>query len=325
MIESRPGEVSTVDAVFVPAADIDVSATLDGGQAFRWWPEHDGLRGVIGERVLHIRRCESGVLARPMDGRPPEGIAAQVHDYIGAGLDLDALRLRFADDPCIGPAVTGYAGLRLLRQDPWECLVSFICSSTSNIPRIKLNVGSVASALGTRVGPGARDFQFPSPGAIAEAGETRLRELGLGFRAKYLIPAAESVAAGRLDLYALRNASYMEAREALIALAGVGEKIADCVLAFSLDKPEAFPVDRWIKRALQKWYGLPENVSNSAAADWARAHFGEYGAVAQQYMFHRERLAGRAAAWGGDHIAMALPEDMNRGTGGRDVNGNVAD
>ncbi len=320
VFESRDGEVSTTESVFVPAADIDIAATLDGGQAFRWWPEHDGLRGVIGNRAVHISRCEGGVLARSMDGGRAEGIAAQVHDYIGAGLDLDALRLRFADDPCIGPAVTGYAGLRLLRQDPWECLVSFICSSTSNIPRIKLNVGSVAVALGTRVGPGDRDFQFPYPGAVAEAGETRLRELGLGFRAKYLVPAAEAVAAGHLDLHALRSASYIEAREALIALAGVGEKIADCVLAFSLDKPEAFPVDRWIKRALHKWYGLPENVSNSAAADWARAQFGEYGAIAQQYMFHRERLAGRAAAWGGDHIALALPEDMNRNSDGCEVN-----
>ena len=91
---------------------------------------------------------------------------------------------------------------------------------------------------------------------------------------------------------------------------GVGEKIADCVLAFSLDKPEAFPIDRWTRRALEKWYGLSPRLTNTAAGEWARDHFGRYGAIAQQYMFHRERLAGRAASWGGAHNARALPEDV---------------
>jgi N-glycosylase/DNA lyase len=92
-------------------------------------------------------------------------------------------------------------------------------------------------------------------------------------------------------------------------LDGVGEKIADCVLAFSLDKPEAFPIDRWTRRALEEWYGLPPKLNNSRAADWARERFGQSGAIAQQYMFHRERLLGRARAWGGRHLGRALPED----------------
>ena len=144
--------------------------------------------------------------------------------------------------------------------------------------------------------------------AVANAGEQFLRELGLGFRAKYVIPAAEVVASGELDLAALRQASYEDARAALVGLIGVGEKIADCVLAFSLDKAEAFPVDRHIRRALERWYGLPEGMNNSKASEFARARFGQFGAVAQQYMFHRERLAQRAK-WGGAHIAQALPED----------------
>jgi len=199
--------------------------------------------------------------------------------------------------------------LRVLRQDPWECLFSFITSSTSNIPRIKLNVGSAAEKLGFSIGPEPRDVMFPEPEIVAEAGEQFLRDLGFGFRAKYLAPAAEAIASGRLKLCDLREASYKDAREELIALHGVGEKVADCVLAFSLDKPESFIVDRHILRALHKWYDLPEKANLSFAADWARDFFGEHAALANQYMFHRERLARRASEWGGTHVERALPED----------------
>ena len=190
-----------------------------------------------------------------------------------------------------------------------ECLFGFITSSTSNIPRIKLNVGSAAERLGYSVGPEDRDVTFPEPEVVAEAGEKFLRDLGFGFRAKYLIPAAEAIASGQLKLVDLREASYQDAREVLIDLHGVGEKVADCVLAFSLDKSESFIVDRHILRALHKWYDLPEKASLSYAADWARDYFGEHSSLANQYMFHRERLARRASEWGGTHVERALPED----------------
>ena len=296
---------------------LDLESTLDGGQAFRWWRFSGDDRlsaydGVIGSTAVRISELatNSGDFAIELRSLcdPPDGFQDTVADYLGIRSDLEPLLTEFADDPCIGPAITGFPGLRLLRQDPWECLVGFICSSTSNIPRIKLNVGAIAREIGTRVGSGDTDFAFPAPVAVANAGEQFLRELGLGFRAKYVIPAAEVVASGELDLAALRQASYEDARAALVGLIGVGEKIADCVLAFSLDKAEAFPVDRHIRRALERWYGLPEGMNNSKASEFARARFGQFGAVAQQYMFHRERLAQRAK-WGGAHIAQALPED----------------
>ncbi len=306
---------------------LDLESTLDGGQAFRWWRasgdnEPAAYQGVIGTTAVTLTELHQPVEQQAQQGDVlievreapeafPENFKDLVADYLGLtgpGTHIEELRSEFADDPCIGPAIAGFSGLRLLRQDPWECLVSFICSSTSNIPRIKLNVGSVARELGRPVGPGEADFAFPKPATIAEAGEQFLRDLGLGFRARYIVPAAEAVAAGDLDLHALRQASYEEARDALTGLVGVGEKIADCVLAFSLDKPEAFPVDRHIRRALERWYGLPEGMNNSKAADFARERFGRFGALGQQYMFHRERLAQRAN-WGGRHTRHALPED----------------
>ena len=303
-------ELTTADSVFLPVGFVDVEATLDGGQAFRWWRQQDAAyRGVVGRRVVTIIEADGGLLIRPADGKDSSGLGRSLSDYLGHDQDLDGFRARFADDPCLGPALRGYSGLRVLRQDPWECLFSFICSSTSNIPRIKLNVGAVAEMLGFLIGPDSHDVTFPEPEAIAECGEQFLRDLGLGFRAKYLVPAAEAVASGELNLSVLREAPYAEARNALTELHGVGEKVADCVLAFSLDKPESFIVDRHILRALHRWYDVPEKASLTYAANWARDYFGEHAALANQYMFHRERLARRATEWGGAHISRALPED----------------
>ena len=308
-------EPSNVAVLPVAGGPVALAATLDGGQAFRWWQvgpgDESAFRGVIGDRLLRLSECDGGVEVTALDAGPMPDALGKTADYLSAGADLVEFNQAFAGDPCIGPAVRGYAGLRLLRQDPWECLVSFICSSTSNVPRIKLNVGAVAAAIGRRIGPSDADFEFPTPLAVAGLGERRLRDLGLGFRARYVTIAAELAARGDLDLMALRGQSYGDAKERLVGIHGVGEKIADCVLAFSLDKPEAFPVDRWTRRALEKWYGLSPRLNNSAAGEWARDHFGRYGAIAQQYMFHRERLAGRAASWGGAHNARALPEDVS--------------
>ena len=300
----------TANSVFLSVGYVDVEATLDGGQAFRWWPEETGgYRGVVGRRLLNVSGADGGVLVTPLDDKGVIGLEHTMLEYLGQDQDIDGFRTKFANDPCLGPALRGYSGLRVLRQDPWECLFGFITSSTSNIPRIKLNVGSAAERLGYSVGPEVRDVTFPEPEVVAEAGEQFLRDLGFGFRAKYLIPAAEAIASGQLKLVDLREASYQDAREALIDLHGVGEKVADCVLAFSLDKSESFIVDRHILRALHKWYDLPEKASLSYAADWARDYFGEHSSLANQYMFHRERLARRASEWGGAHVERALPED----------------
>jgi N-glycosylase/DNA lyase len=309
-VTSTENSTITANSVFLPVGYVDIQATLDGGQAFRWYPQEDGgYRGVVARRVVNVSEADGGLMVTPVDGKDSNGLSHSMLEYLGHDQDLEGFRTRFADDPCLGPALRGYSGLRVLRQDPWECLFSFITSSTSNIPRIKLNVGSAAEKLGFSIGPEPRDVMFPEPEIVAEAGEQFLRDLGFGFRAKYLAPAAEAIASGRLKLCDLREASYKDAREELIALHGVGEKVADCVLAFSLDKPESFIVDRHILRALHKWYDLPEKANLSFAADWARDFFGEHAALANQYMFHRERLARRASEWGGTHVERALPED----------------
>ncbi|MBI4220488.1 MAG: hypothetical protein HY682_10115 [Chloroflexi bacterium] len=280
----------------LPCESIDLEATLDGGQAFRWWQEGDGYRGVVGRRAYRLSAADAGIHIETGDGGAlGEADLAGLHRYLGLDYDLEGLRGRYGDDRCIGSALGGWPGLRVLRQDRWECLVAFICSSISNIPRIKLNVGSLSTTYGDRVGPGRRDFAFPAPERLAEAGEAALRRLGLGFRARYVARAAEAVVRGELDLEAVYRMPYEDALDALTALDGVGEKVADCVLAFAFDKPQAFPIDRWVKRALQEWYGAPATLSNGKTAAWARARFGNDGAYIQQYLFHRQRIMARLA------------------------------
>lgn len=324
------------DALTIPVAPaIELDATLDGGQAFRWWPERGRYRGVIGSRAYLLSEgpaSEDGRPARRSGGGPSSRSGAgavnavvveavdgapvtardldKVRHYLGLDYDFAGFASRFGPDPCIGPALTGWPGLRVLRQDRWECLVAFICSSTSSIPRIKRDVNGLAMAFGERVGPGPRDFTFPGPGRLAGAGEAALRRLGLGFRAKYVARAAEAVARGGFDLEAIVRLPYRAALDALTGLEGVGEKVADCVLAFSFDMPEAFPVDRWVKRALVQWYGVPAALSTRKTADWARARFGRDAAYVNQYLFHRQRLAARMRS------AIADPSFVPAGSAG---------
>lgn len=276
------------------AASVDLPSTLDGGQSFRWWGEAGGFRGVIGRRAYLIKSAVDAIVVDSVDGSPirPNDVAA-IERYLALDYDLKGFASRFAKDRGLGPALSAWPGIRILRQDPWECLVAFICSSCSNIPRIKLNVGSLATTYGDKVGPGARDHAFPNAVRLASAGELALRGLGLGFRARYVAAAAEAVSEGRLDLESLYALPYEEARDRLISLDGIGEKVADCALAFAFDKREAFPIDRWVRRALIEWYGAPERLSPEKVASWARERFGTDGAYVQQYLFHRQRLSAR--------------------------------
>ena len=174
--------------------------------------------------------------------------------------------------------------------------MSFICSATNRIPRISANVEEMSSHFGRRLAnDGDARHAFPQPGELAEAGERRLRDLGLGFRAKYLAPVARMVADGQVDLFALREADYSDGLEVLTSLPGVGDKVANCVLLFSLDKMEAFPVDVWVRRALQEWYGVDrkKKLSDVDKRRWAQDYFGANAGYANQYLFHSRRLMGR--------------------------------
>jgi len=280
----------TTQSTFLPTPCIDLGATLDGGQSFRWWAECGGYRGVVGRRVLRLSAAPGGVCMEAPGGEDASAVVTTVRDYLGLDDDLDALLARHAADPAATGAMRAWPGLRLLQQEPWECLVGFICSANSSIQKIKKDMSAISGAFGEHVGPGEWDYAFPSPSRLAKKGEDALREVGLGFRAKYVAAAAEAITTGRVELESLRTTPYLHARAVLMTLPGVGEKIADCVLAFSLGKREAFPVDRWVRKAVRNRYGVLPTMSDGAIGEWARQRFGQDATYVNQYLFHQERL-----------------------------------
>jgi N-glycosylase/DNA lyase len=217
-----------------------------------------------------------------------------LHGFLRMDDDLDAIHHDMATDrPPLAEAAERWRGLRVLRQDPWECLVSFVCSQVSNIRRISRNMEAMARTYGEQIVLDGRIlYRFPTVGRLAAAGEDALLALGLGFRAKYVARVASVIAAGGLDLMALRQVSYQEAKTALLELYGVGEKVADCVLVFSLDKLEGFPIDRWVLRALVDWYGHSEKTRYGDQLMWARERWGKRAGYVQQYLYHHRRLMG---------------------------------
>jgi N-glycosylase/DNA lyase len=180
-------------------------------------------------------------------------------------------------------------GLRLLRQDPWECLASFILSSTKQIVQIQQVVASVCERFGdpVKVPAGFQPtYSFPAAPRMAGASESELRCCKMGFRAPYLLAAAEAVARGALDLQSLREVSIESARQQLMELPGVGRKIADCVLLFAYGFATAFPIDVWVSKALRSLYFPGKTIGAAALQLFCAGHFGPHAGYAQQYLFH---------------------------------------
>ncbi|MQF65146.1 DNA-3-methyladenine glycosylase 2 [SAR202 cluster bacterium AC-409-J13_OGT_754m] len=268
----------------------NLQATLESGQAHRWRSNDGWYWGVVYGNLIKIRQYSGNIeaFAAPKE---PEQLAELLHSYFRLDDDLLEIYGSISKDSRIEKMLEIYSGLRLLRQEPWECLCAFICSSISNIPRIGKNMESLSDALGKPVNLlGETRNTFPTAEAIATAGVDFLRQLGLGFRAKYVTAAAQKVAEGELNLDEVRSMPYQEAKDILMELPGVGAKIADCVLVFSMDKLEAFPIDRWVSRAMHEWYKIGNNLSYEEVADWAKGYFDPYAGYAQQYLFHGRRL-----------------------------------
>lgn len=271
---------------------IDLSSTLESGQAFRWVRRGFWHYGFIQETLVALRQDNNQIYLRSSSSSPPEQIKAALRKYLRLDDNIESIYLRIDTDPYMHEAIAKYHGLRILRQDPWECLVSFICSANSNIPRISATMRSICEAYGQQQNIGNHiDYSFPSPKILADAGEYALRELKMGFRAKYVARAAERIASGDIQLEPLRLLPYQQAKETLMSLAGVGDKVADCVLLFSLDKLDACPIDRWVRRAIEDWYihGAMRTYSDIRA--WSLDQWGEYAGYAQQYLFHSKRLS----------------------------------
>tara|TARA_Y100000758_G_scaffold300673_1_gene265200 strand:+ start:752 stop:1597 length:846 start_codon:yes stop_codon:yes gene_type:complete len=270
----------------------DLTATLESGQAHRWEKDSDlWYSGVIDNNLVKIRQVGNYIEwhSAPF---PEESMIPILNKYFRFDDDLEAIYSEITQDRRVAEMVARYPGLRLIRQDPWECTIAFICSANSNIPRIHQVMEKMSNAFGQPINlSGTVRNTFPSPSELVNAGETTLRELGLGFRAPYVDKVTRLVLEGNLNLTALIETPYPIAKEILMGCPGIGPKISDCILVFSLEKMEAFPIDVWIRRALGDWYFSGEKTpSNKVLQEWAQNYFGRYGGYAQQYLFHGRRL-----------------------------------
>lgn len=268
--------------------------TLESGQAFRWRREGEAYEGIVQGILFRVR--QAGPQAVEFTSAPlAEAVAAPVlRSYLRLDDDLPAVYRRIRKDARMVRATRLYPGMRLIRQEPWECLVTFVVSQNSNIPRITKNINAICEGYGTLVETPEGPFRrFPTVEELAQATQAELAKLGLGYRDVHLVKMTRQVIKRRINLLGLRKKPYAQAKATLERLRGVGPKVADCVLAFSLDKGQAFPVDVHIRRAVKRWYLPGGKVTDKVVREWAASYFGKDAAYAQQYLFHRQRQSGK--------------------------------
>lgn len=276
--------------ITLPARDYDLDATLTSGQAFGWERGASGWTGVVAGRWVELSSGRSGIQARTVVNPDDWN---WLRDFLQTEVRLaEVVRTFPADDEHLQQAVQACRGLRLLRQEPWECLASFILSSTKQIVQIRQIVQLLRERFGSPVPVRegvAPTFAFPMAAQLAGLTEADLRACKMGFRAPYLLAAARRVNAGEIDLAAIGRMELAQAREELLRFDGVGEKIADCVLLFAYGFPTAFPVDVWVRRVLVDFYFRKRQVSPERLRRFIEKHFGPHAGYAQQYLFHHIR------------------------------------
>ena len=265
--------------ILTDSQQLNLIRTFECGQCFRWNANEDGVwTGVAGQYPAELFEKDGKV---SIFSDAPE---AFWRDYFDLDSDYSSADGLFMTVPWLDECTAAGRGIRILRQDPWEALCSFIISQCNNISRIKGIVEKLCSEFGEEVEFNGRIFHgFPSPERLAGLEAEDLACLHAGYRAAYIIAAAKAVASGGIDLEALKTADAQSARETLKKLPGIGDKVANCAVLFGLHHMEAFPIDVWIRRALEEHF----------PPDFDPASLGPMAGLAQQYMFYHSRESGR--------------------------------
>jgi len=273
--------------------------TLRCGQVFRWKKLGNWWYGVVNDKAIKIKQSNNVLEFEGADTK-------FVENYFRLDDFLPSILSKISKDEHTKNAIQSFYGLRLIQQDPWECLVSYICATNKNIPAIKEMINNLAKQFGEKITLDDYFFYtFPKPNSITRTNNKMLRCCKLGFRAKNVLKTARQVNNGKVRFAELEKMDYETAKNELLQLPGVGNKVADCVLLFALNKLEAFPVDVWMKKTIVKHYSThfdkafirkalkkksPTPAEYLMISSFARKYFGEYAGYAQQYLFHLERL-----------------------------------
>ena len=266
---------------------INVDNSINSGQVFLWRKNGKYWYGVNGQDILKI--TDSGIVKSYQNIKT---------DFFRKRDNIEEIIKSISKDSITKDAVKQYPGLRILEQDPFQCLISFIVSSNSNIQKIKSSLENISRKFGKRVKFDNQEFfLFPKPSKLAKASIDEIKSCGVGYRAQFIKEAAKIVLFKKIDFETLQKDSYQEAKEKICQIPGVGNKVADCVLLFSLNKLDAFPLDRWMIRILEKYYSKQFQLETKTITEKQYEilhekivkHFGPYAGYSQQFLFKMER------------------------------------
>lgn len=277
---------------------MNLDVTLCCGQVFRWAKRGEWWYGVVGSRVLKVRQDEDVLDFQNVE----DGF---VRHYFSLDHDLQRIGREIGKDSHVEAALKQFWGLRLIRQEPWECLISFICATYKSVAAIRQMLFRLTMRFGEKtVYEGNEFYAFPTPERLARATLQDLEGCGLGYRSKYVQETSKRIHGDKYDLDTLRKMPYEQAKRELCQFPGVGSKVADCVLLFSLGRLDAFPVDVRVKRMILRNYpehfpevfvkrlAKEESFSSSEyerICGFGRSYFGRYAGYAQEYLYHYER------------------------------------
>ena len=266
---------------------IDVDNSINSGQVFLWQKSKENWYGIDGQNILKIN--QSGKI---------KSISNKKTDFFRKNDDIQSIIKSISKDKTIKKAVKEYEGLRIFNQDPFQCMISFIISSNSNIQKIKNSLEKISKKFGTKVIIQNKEFfLFPKPENIAKASINEIKVCGVGYRAPFIKEAAKMVTLKKVNFEYLKNSDYNETKRNLRLIPGVGNKVADCIMLFSLNKLDAFPLDTWMIKILEKYYSNEFQIKTKTITEKQYEilhkkivdYFGPYCGYAQQFLFKMER------------------------------------
>jgi N-glycosylase/DNA lyase len=266
---------------------IDVDNSINSGQVFLWKKYGTDWYGINGQDILKINK--NGII---------KSIRNSKTDFFRKNDNMQEIIESISKDKTVKKAVKQYEGLRLFRQDPFQCVISFIISSNSNIQKIKSSLEKITEKFGKQVKIQNKDFfLFPEPEKIAKATIDEIKLCGVGYRATFIKEAAEMIVLKKIDFEYLKKCNYHEAKKNICLVPGIGNKVADCIMLFSLNKLESFPLDTWMIKILEKYYSKEFKIETKTITQkqYELLHekivnyFGPYCGYAQQFLFKMER------------------------------------
>ena len=267
---------------------INIHETINSGQIFLWENYRDTWFVIDGNDIIMAKQIPFKIMT----------FSKKSKNFFREDDNYEKILKNITGDKIVKNAIKHYPGLRVTRQDPFQCCISFIISANSNIPKIRMGLQKLCRKFGTRVMFQKKEFfLFPRPKMLAKATLQDLQECKLGYRSKYVLDTSRTIASGEIDFDELKKADYQEAKELLLKLPGVGDKVADCIMLFSLEKLEAFPLDTWVVKILQKYYSddfcmdkktISKNKYENIHQNVLK-HFGKYAGYSQQFLYKMER------------------------------------